>query len=529
MIQDPSAQRMSAMQEWLQHADRDVPQPPGDLGTGLPDLSDLLLDNPALQQNPQLAQSLGALMVHHEAINAVPTDPQGAVVAARTAIRRGERKAIGLGNQTKRAGAEALEMGKQAIATQQVHDEKLAGLQSEEAKKASEADATAQKDYLADVDKIKKDIEVAKNEYMTSVDALKNTRVQSWWSTAGTGASVLGLISQALAGGMQGLTGQGGPTFLDRVIDQEMQRQRLELEKRTKVASASQNLYSELMTQFKDRTLAEQAFRQIAYHSTAERMKNMELTLGSSQAKANAEKAMNGLYQKQAELVSTVNQHMATNIMQGVGDESQAIMKGASVQAELDNAKLAHDKKGNQKYMEGLTGIPGSEVILQAIHDTEGPEAVQGVVKKWNAATHIEKNAKTIANLLRTQGERVSKDGVKEKMSHAEWSARIDQNLMQIENDLATVGNLGAISASDERLVTAIAGLKGGWANLLVSKLNPYGRDENELAAALDRLAEASRARVITELNSRRGEGVSLKLPGGEEELIAKMQKGAPR
>ncbi len=429
--------------------------------------------------NPTLLKTLGVLVSGHEAANShtargLPDKPWQAETA---------------GDDEVQAAADAYQAGTDATGSQQAVDKAIAGPQAATAKAAMTADEEAQKKYLADQAQIQKDIETAKNQYMATVDDLKNTRIHSWWSTAGVGASILGIISQTLAGGLQGLAGTTGETPLDRIINRDMEEQRLELEKKKSVVSASQNLYGQLLDQLKDRTLTEQAFRQIAIHSTAERLKNQALVFGGDlQVKANADKATAALTQKYVENLNKANE----NIARGGGHGSQKFGVGA---AGIEH--FAEYYKNNPEAAEKLISKISYARAAKTAMDQVIPLIGATVKGPDGRRVFVAKSPKALDALSKDQ------------------KLEISQNMAHAVLNIAKYADFGALSEGDKALADSVSGAEGNWMAYVSGKLGISSY------SAMYKRIETFKRNVDNDLKARVG---VLEVPVGPEGRLQKLK-----
>jgi hypothetical protein len=182
------------------------------------------------------------------------------------------------------------------------------------------------------------------DHYMGAVQDYQGAHIYNWYQNAGTGATILGLISQTLAGGLQGGFGMTGPTPLDKVIDRDLAEQKLNIDLKKDKASTQGNLYHDLQQDFKDNVVAEGAFRAIAYNSFAERLKTQAAALGSGQAKTNKEKTLAVLYQQMADNQAKVSGY----IEPGAGGRSGWRQDGRHRRAGETVARGIHKSGGCQ-------------------------------------------------------------------------------------------------------------------------------------------------------------------------------------
>lgn len=194
------------------------------------------------------------------------------------------------------------------------------------------------------------------DRYMATTADFSKTRIYNWWSEAGTGAKVLGAISQVFAGALQGLNhGMGGQTPLDKIIANDLERQKMGLQQKGEIASNARNTYQDLLGEFKDEVSAEGALKEVAYNSTLQRMK----VIAQQTGKLND--------QNYLQAVGAIQQKVADNrkdvLLRHAGMATNAAMGEAGVMSNWANMfQSAADKPGTA-LMEGVPGIPGSQYL----------------------------------------------------------------------------------------------------------------------------------------------------------------------
>lgn len=379
-------------------------------------------------------------------------------------------------------------------------------------------------DYIANS---KKQQAAGMDRYLTAVEDLKNTHVYSWWASAGTGATVLGIISQALAGGLQGMNGQSGPTPLDRVIEQELALQKVNFENKSDVARQTGGIFKDLMAQTKDASVAEAAVRDIALNSVKVRIE-AKLGMLDGKAKEGALQLLAGIAAKRTALRADMSKHFAT-LATTTGVESANLMeKFAALQGTKDIAAEKAAGEAQQHESAGLVApdgkpIVGSERLLNAVKNTDGAAAAKQIRDDWNSALHIHDSAKAIIDVLSNKvtdpitGKTITASS---EMRSSLVAAKINQNLAQIKTDLAVAKRL-RVSSSSLALLTDLVGMSGGWDAIIKSK-TPGFRSASEFAQALADISNATRKRIEQNLRSASVGGKTLDLPSTPDLTVPK-------
>lgn len=167
-----------------------------------------------------------------------------------------------------------------------------------------------EKDFAVRHAEAKMQAKNAYDDYIRAANDFSRTSVYNWWSNASTAASILGVISQTLNGALQGMTGNlGGPSPLDKIIEQDLQRQKMDLERKGQAAYTAGNMYARIRAQVNDDMQAEMMFRQVAWESTKSRAQALIAGMPEIQkakAQANAMKITAAADMKVAETMATV-------------------------------------------------------------------------------------------------------------------------------------------------------------------------------------------------------------------------------
>lgn len=240
--------------------------------------------------------------------------------------------------------------------------------------------------FEADSKMAKEHLEQARNSYMGAVDNASKLRVYDWWANKSTGAKILGVISQVLAGGVQGLTGQlGADTPLDRIIKQDIQLQIHNAELTQQDAQNKKSLYAELKDQIKDQGQAYAAAMEAAYKTTMQRLDIIAKQMGTQEALTNAEKAKAELGEKVAQFslkaldsqrTSATQYAMAngqsraawTGMALGFQESQSKLRQAAAVAAQNANALQPQiQTKMVEKTSEGKMAIDGIDALMDGI------------------------------------------------------------------------------------------------------------------------------------------------------------------
>lgn len=363
---------------------------------------------------------------------------EGAAADGRAAGQAYGDAAVGQLNKAETAGkagiqAEAGYEQKLAVAQKSTFDDQLANI------------GKFDEHFAQTMGEVRQKTQSAYDQYLKVTDDYKNTHVYNWWEKASTGATVAGLISQFLAGGLQGLTGQlGAPTPLDKVIEHDIQLQRMNIAQKGEVAGQARGLYMDLKSQFKDEVVAEGAMREIAYASTIKRLEAIAGGLGDEGAKAKAQKAIQDLTAKVASLKSETLVHLANVAQNGAMQQAGIYENMAGLWGNQANVEAAAAAK-NQGMTAGVSGIKYAEYLS----DTQKEK----LSEQKSAAGKLLQTTKQLQDLMQN----------KSSMDPAEYMNAKDQLIKEMVLAKKNTDALGAISKADMSLAEGTIGASGGF------------------------------------------------------------------
>jgi hypothetical protein len=399
-----------------------------------------------------------------------PDDLTGNSQVSQALLAQGTNQAMDAGNQANAAADKAESTGLAAAKAEEAQSSAVARGQADLADHEMAQLDSLDSAFTASMKEAQQEKKTGLDRYLTAVEDLKNTHVYNWWSQAGTGATILGIISQALAGAFQGLTGQSGPTPLDHVIDQEIVYQRMNLAQKSDVSQQTGGLYRDLSAQLKDRVQVESALREIAYNSTIERMKAFAASLGEGQAKVNYLKNVSALQERAAIIRQQNFQYIGKMAQEGSQSRAGFMTKYAEVWGTLAGHTLAAGAAANQKPLAGIQNVQNFEYF-----DRGHPEAAEKLRQQIGGAENVKSLARDLQGLL--VQEVAGPDGkpmqqfADEKALSGEQKNAIDQKLAEAILAYKNLFQLGAISEGDKDLAEAAIGVKNGLASRVMRKL----------------------------------------------------------
>lgn len=315
--------------------------------------------------HPELANALAGIFATHATPEQAPagqeasvssTGPATGIEGALGHVQEGKQEAAAFGTaamQAENAGAEA---GLKAADAREAVDTKVA----EEKKPIYQQILERQQKFDTDFDAAQKKItertEASYDNYLQAVNDYKDTHVHTWYSEASTGAKMLGFVSQALFGALEGLTGRpGGQSPLDKVIDDDYRQQSANLAQKGQRAGQAQGLYAELKARLKDEVSVQGALRDIAYQSFLKQLDNVAAANGTEEVKAKA-KAV------RAQIMQDYGTHRSNTLLQ-LGTQAQhAELAAAGITESYDAMWKAHEAKPAEPKA-GISGVQGSQYL----------------------------------------------------------------------------------------------------------------------------------------------------------------------
>lgn len=288
------------------------------------------------------------------------------------------------------------------------------------------------------------------DKYLRTVDDYKQTKVYSWWGHATTGAKILGVISQALAGAAQGLYGQSGPTPLDRIIDEDMAVQKMNLAQKGEVVAQQRSLWNDLNAQFKDEVVTNQAFRSIAYESVLTRAKTWAMQNQKDGAMAQYQILEQNLRARQAQGNMEIQKHLGDKTLQANMNASGTLVQIAGLLNTADNQEqvnqLSREKANAERQKTGLAHIEGSELLPPETKNKLGDftGSGEGLIK---ALEDYKKAVKGVETVTLADGKKVAKESTNPEDRRKKLEQMRDDILIQSK----LFNQFGAALAANEQ------------------------------------------------------------------------------
>lgn len=214
---------------------------------------------------------------------------QGAAMDAYTGAIGQERTAI---NQEGQA--------QQQLA--QVQADKGDAMQGVDREREANADSYAAKRQQM-MDQFDKTNGVQQQKMQAAVDAAGEASIHDFWADKSTGARILGCIAQALSGAANGLAGNpSAPTPLDRLINDDLQRQMANQQNKRQVAQQQQSVFDTMLRSTGNRLDAETAMYQAANNRVSAMAQTLADKFATPEAAAMAKQFAAQNAQKNAQL-----------------------------------------------------------------------------------------------------------------------------------------------------------------------------------------------------------------------------------
>lgn len=195
--------------------------------------------------------------------------------------------------------------------------------------------------------------------YQAAADEAAQAQIHNFFDDKTTGASIMAIISQALSGAANGLAGNpGAPTALDRVIERDIQTQRMNLEQKNKNADRQGNMLGVLRDELGSMTLAENAMYQASLTKTEAMLKQLAPHYAGGIASAQAQQAMAQLAEKKATAQQQA-QGFAAQLDTGRGEAEMRLGEASEASKSASFARLAAAHTKEQQDF-GARGFHGS-------------------------------------------------------------------------------------------------------------------------------------------------------------------------
>lgn len=248
------------------------------------------------------------------------------------------------------------------------------------------SDAMKHADAVAEITRAgQQRIQAQMARYQAASDEAAQTQVHNFFDDKTTGASIMAIISQALAGAANGLAGNpGAPTPLDRIIQRDMEMQKLNLDQKNKNADRQGNMLGVLREELGSNVLAENAYYQASLTKTEAMIKQLAPYYAGGINSAQAQQALAQIQEKKAQAQQQAQAvAMQTDATRGESELRAQEAKDASMAASFASMARMHGKEQQDFGARGFSGtLPkaskDSYDKLQANH-----YAIQGVLEQY--------------------------------------------------------------------------------------------------------------------------------------------------
>lgn len=232
-------------------------------------------------------------------------------------------------------------------------------------KYAAELEAEQLK-YQAQRDRVQRAVDQNTRELDSAVSEFSATKITSWYDQADTGTKIFAVLATAFQSAAQAMQGQfGGQTAMERIINADMERQKLQIQLQERKISAKQTMLGQLRNQLGDMDSAMVAFQNIASNSIKAQAQSIASKLGTKEAEVTAQKIVQEQDEKIAQRKSALQ-----------AQKSQLFTTKAQME---ENTALQMEAQ-RIKEMLGLAKIQGKQAATLA--DFEGSERMDAVEKR---------------------------------------------------------------------------------------------------------------------------------------------------
>lgn len=289
---------------------------------------------------------------------------------------------------------------------------------------------------MAEADQIRSRTKDMTDKYESMVnDFQKSAAVDPnrLWNNANTGGKIMAGISMLLGGLGAGLAGgpNQGLAMIDKMIDKDIDAQRMDLEKKKSTMGMQQNLVGMMRSNFGDNEASMMAAKRIALDNVEMQLKKTMAGLQGTQAEANGMKALGQLGLKKAELDMNLKNKIA----------EQAAMSSISNGGQITPQAALKLPKEVQDRMVKV----GADSMAMAINPTAA-KTIQDKLPEFDKATT------TASDLLA-----IIKEGGA-SIPFTDKKAKADALVSNLKLAIKNTEGLGVLSATDYGLLDDIVG-----------------------------------------------------------------------
>ena len=280
------------------------------------------------------------------------------------------------------------------------------------------------------------------NTYLQATDDFKKTRIYNWWEHASTGSMILGLLSQIAAGAANGLAGQpGAPTPMDRVIERDLERQKMGLQQKSDNVQNARGVYNDLRGMIKDTVSTDAAFREIAYASVKARADGLAAATNDAAAKG-----------KYLQISADMDRKIGEGRVKAQAYISEKSTKDAfaksGIAAEFASLFNSRDAAGPKTGTVGMSDVEGdTEAYLK-----QDPAGFNALSKRTTGGKNALNSIVDLSGLL---GDKTLRDS----MSTADFNAKANMQLSSFMTSMNSMVELGALSEGDSQKIINQVGI----------------------------------------------------------------------
>lgn len=190
-----------------------------------------------------------------------------------------------------------------------------------------------------------------------AADEAGNASINSFWADKSTAGKVIGIISQALAGAANGLSGQpGAPTPLDRIISADLEKQKANLNNKVTKSYNEQGILGQMHKQFESSLAANGAAYLASLNHTDALAKEISQKYATPEAQAAYQEFHAANLEKAAQAARQVHQTLLSSNLQQSTTGAQIIERTQSANATYQAALLKANSTKGQNHIFGLKG-----------------------------------------------------------------------------------------------------------------------------------------------------------------------------
>lgn len=221
-----------------------------------------------------------------------------------------------------------------------------------------------------------------------AADAAQQFEFKDFWASRNTAGVIMGIIAQALGGGLNAINGQAGaPTMLDKVIARDFEMQKAQLEQLNTNVANQRSILQEMRLATQDERATAQAFYQASVQKITAQIDAIAAKYGSQTAKANGELAVAALRENMAKKLQDYDRNTYDTRIAELTTKANIAEKQ---QALVNQMAAVHFRANAAKNNDRFSAPPGANVAGVDISNLKGTPALrEKVISRLSQINHV--------------------------------------------------------------------------------------------------------------------------------------------